>query len=189
VTSTEIEPAFKNSPEVNRLSKVPTFLLGRTHFRMEHSMPKGTMFEFDCPAGAVCDLFVFHVHEPPCSSGYNGNYPALLADDWTPMSCAPRLEEDAESYRSVGYYKQIGGQTKWTVPAVETDCLSYYGVFAGEGTSCEDNAYQNQNACLNAIAAGALCKWESNACVADLCPRPGGAAGGGKSKKPTLLIL
>jgi len=185
VTETEIQPAFTDSPAVNRLCRVPEFLQGTMHFRMSHSLPENTTFEFGCPANlGVCSLYIFHMHEPPCTSAYNGKFPALLsADGWTPSSCAPRFCDSNTEWESVMYWKQILGGTT-TTPPVETDCLSYFGVFiAADGVICEENALQTVTACQSAVAAGAPCKWKASSeeCVTELCNlRHVGGGGGNK---------
>jgi len=176
-----IEPAFTNSPAVNQLCQIPDFLRGYTHFRMQHSVPVGASFEFHCPEGCgVCDLFVFQFHDPPCSSDYNARYPALLtADGWSPSKCAPRLcgvnNGQPEVYKTVGYRKQVQSGSNVTMPPVETACLSYFGLFAGEGVFCEDNTLQEEAACNN---AGGLCKWTGQECVSEWCPSSTASGGG-----------
>jgi len=173
-----IEPAFTDSPAVNQLCQVPDFLRGYTHFRMQHSVPVGASFEFRCPEGCgVCDLFVFQFHDPPCSSEYNARYPALLtADGWAPSKCAPKLCDGNEVYKTVGYRKQVQSGSNVTMPPVETACLSYFGLFAGEGVFCEDNTLQEEAACTN---AGGLCKWTGQECVSEWCPTQPATTGSG----------
>lgn len=182
VTGTEIEPAFTNSPAVNRLCRVPQFLQGATHFRMSHSMPESTTFEFGCPANlGVCSLYIFHMHEPPCTSAYNGKYPGLLsADGWTPSSCAPHFCDGTTEWGSVMYSKQILGGTTTTTPPLETECLSYFGVFVAiNGVICEENGLQGEVPCQSAIAAGYPCAWKasSSECVTELCAVGAGPGG------------
>jgi hypothetical protein len=185
-TNSTVEPAFTDSPAVNMLCQVPDFLRGYTHFRMQHSVPVGASFEFRCPEGCgVCDLFVFQFHDPPCSSEYNARYPALLtADGWSPSKCAPKLcgtssAGHTEVYKTVGYRKQVHSGANVTMPPVETACLSYFGLFAGEGVFCEDNTLQEEAACKN---AGGLCKWTGQECVSEWCPA--GAVTTGRNPRP-----
>jgi len=175
VTDVAIEPAFTNEPPVNRLCNVPTFLEGTTHYRMSHSVPEDTIFEFHCPTSVgACDVYVFHYHEPPCSAAYNGQFPALLIQDgWQPGSCAPRLcNSEDERWNTVMYRKQVLANTTVATPPLETSCMSYFGLFAGQGIICEENSLQDSTLCQNAITAGAMCKWTGSECVSDWCTKP-----------------
>lgn len=169
VTSSEIAPAFTNAPAIDGLCKVPDYLQGMTHFRMQHRVPEGTTFTFHCPAGCgVCDVFLFHYHETPCSSASNGRFPALMpADGWQPGGCSPKLCNDTMRWGSVGYRKQVMANTTVTTPPVESSCLSYFGLFAGPGVFCEDNGLQDEALCNS---AGGLCKWTDGECVSEWCP-------------------
>eukprot|EP01065_Artemidia_motanka_P037288 TRINITY_DN456_c0_g2_i5.p1 TRINITY_DN456_c0_g2~~TRINITY_DN456_c0_g2_i5.p1 ORF type:complete len:1465 (+),score=523.51 TRINITY_DN456_c0_g2_i5:115-4509(+) len=188
VTSSTLSPAWLDSPPVNTLVNIPEAYMGLTQFRMNHSAPFGAQFNISCPPGcSLCDVFIMHYHQPPCSSDTNGGWPALLPDDgWIPASCAPRMTDGQTQWPMVAYWRRIEGGKHVVTPPVETACLKYFTIFAGPGSYCEDNSLNTEAACKK---VGGLCMWRDGECRATWCPprqtlAPGAPPGVGTETKP-----
>eukprot|EP01065_Artemidia_motanka_P037283 TRINITY_DN456_c0_g1_i1.p1 TRINITY_DN456_c0_g1~~TRINITY_DN456_c0_g1_i1.p1 ORF type:complete len:1509 (+),score=490.39 TRINITY_DN456_c0_g1_i1:100-4626(+) len=171
--ASSLTPAWSDQPPVNSLCNMPAAFQGLYQFQMDHCVPLGTQFNIRCPQQCgVCDVYIVHYHEPPCSSDVNGRWPALLtADGWVPSSCAPCMTDDQSRWPMVAYRRSIQGGKSVSTPPVETACLKYFSIFAGPGVYCEDNVLQDPVACRK---AGGLCVWRDGACVTEWCPRKPG---------------
>eukprot|EP01065_Artemidia_motanka_P037284 TRINITY_DN456_c0_g1_i2.p1 TRINITY_DN456_c0_g1~~TRINITY_DN456_c0_g1_i2.p1 ORF type:complete len:1521 (+),score=377.19 TRINITY_DN456_c0_g1_i2:100-4662(+) len=171
VSGSEITPAFTDAPPLDVMACVAASFQGMQHYRTVHTVSLGTQFNITCPdTCTMCDVVVTHLHNPPCSSNTNGGWPSTLPlAGWKPFHCAPCLRDSSGSmqFPMVGYHHRVEGGKSILTPPVETSCLAYFGIFAGPGVFCEDNALRSEELC---VKAGGRCAWRDGACVTEWCP-------------------
>eukprot|EP01062_Namystynia_karyoxenos_P012633 TRINITY_DN1455_c0_g1_i1.p1 TRINITY_DN1455_c0_g1~~TRINITY_DN1455_c0_g1_i1.p1 ORF type:complete len:597 (+),score=142.55 TRINITY_DN1455_c0_g1_i1:69-1793(+) len=161
------------------------WLSGATLYRIGDGqlLPAGAAVDIAC-LSAVCDVYVFHWHQPPQSSMWNGDLPFVLRQSgWSPGSCAPRLRIVSSGchFPMVAHRRQLReGDTVSFAVGNSTPAL-YVVPAAVPGVICADNDRQQGQAECEQVPEDAVsaCKWDGSACIDTWCPpRTRDGAGG-----------
>eukprot|EP01060_Flectonema_neradi_P029557 TRINITY_DN4105_c2_g1_i1.p1 TRINITY_DN4105_c2_g1~~TRINITY_DN4105_c2_g1_i1.p1 ORF type:complete len:225 (+),score=24.97 TRINITY_DN4105_c2_g1_i1:38-712(+) len=152
-----------------RFSSIPGWMT-RDHLKIYHyvddinlNMP-GNMITLSCPEddkNAVCDVYFFVYHCPPCSHPFTGGFPGILASSgWQVTYCAPQfvLKPHSEPHQLVGFRKQfLPGEVMTVGPSTKSQLFvavaaTPYGVMCPTRITEED------------CNSDDICKWIMGAC-------------------------
>eukprot|EP00756_Hemistasia_phaeocysticola_P023084 Hpha_TRINITY_DN15870_c3_g3::TRINITY_DN15870_c3_g3_i7::g.187475::m.187475 len=123
----------------------------------------------------VCDVYAFLYHEPPRSSGTNGDLPAILPPaGWTPGSCAPTFTDPSSGIhcKMTAFRKQLLDAETTTIDIAAGQPAMYLVVVVAPGVKCDSNLLNSQGDCeAPEPFLAKSCAWEGGSCVDKWCKK------------------
>eukprot|EP00756_Hemistasia_phaeocysticola_P023079 Hpha_TRINITY_DN15870_c3_g3::TRINITY_DN15870_c3_g3_i1::g.187400::m.187400 len=144
----------------------------------------------------VCDVYAFLYHEPPRSSGTNGDLPAILPPaGWTPGSCAPTFTDPSSGIhcKMTAFRKQLLDAETTTIDIAAGQPAMYLVVVVAPGVKCDSTLLNSLGDCeAPEPFLAKSCAWEGGSCVDKWCkktPPVDGDNGTAHSRRGTTAAL